>query len=279
MKGRGLTLLLYVLAALGLVLLGSLLVQLVVAGAPFLSWRFIVSDTRQVTAGGGIGPALTNTLYMVGLALLVSVPVGLAAAILRVEYIRDRRLADAIESTAQLLASLPSVVVGLGLFVLLVGALHWPFSRLTGTAALVAINIPWTAAAAIGVLKAVPDSLREGSLALGATRFQTVRRVVLPRSWPALVSGLGVGGARLLGESAALIFTAGVNAAPGQGWDLWSPGATLAVHLFYARTEGLMPDANGVAAATGVVLLALLVLMLAVGHGLAAYFSRRAGIR
>lgn len=279
MTGRGLTLLLYVLAALGLLLLGSLLIQLVVTGWPVLSWPFIVSDTRQVTAGGGIGPALINTLYMVGLAMAVSVPIGLAAALLRVEYIRDRRVADAIESTAELLASLPSVVVGLGLFALLVGVLHWPFSRLTGTAALVAINIPWAAAAAMGVLKAVPDSLREGSLALGATRFQTVRRVVLPRSWPALVSGLGVGGARLLGESAALIFTAGVNAAPGQGWDLWSPGATLAVHLFYARTEGLMPDANGVAAATGVVLLVLLVLLLAVGHGLAAYFSRRAGIR
>lgn len=276
MRRRALTTGLFVLAGVGLALPLSLVAELVARAAPVLSWAFLFTPAREVEPGGGIGPELVNTLVMVGAALLASAPLGLAAAILRVEYLRPGRWAEALETAATLLAALPSVVVGLGVFVFLVGSLHWPFSRLTGTAALFVLNVPWVAQTGMAALARVPDSLREASLALGATRFQTVMRVVLPWAWPALATGIGVGVARLLGESAALIFSAGVNAGGG---GIWAPGATLAVHLWYVRTEGLMPDADHVAAATGVVLLALVGLGLALGYGLAAILSRRAGMR
>lgn len=279
MKSRALTWVLYVLALLGLAVLVSILLALAQAGIPRISWQFFTEAPRQTARGGGIGPELFNTLYMVLGAMAISVPIGLAAAILRVEYRPGSRWATLVEESAQLLATLPSVVVGLALFVLLISQWHWPFSRLSGGLALAFINIPWAAQSAMTVLRSVPDTLREASLALGATRFQTVTRVVLPRSWPGLVSGLGLGGARLLGESAALIYTAGVNVSPHAGWNIWAPGETLAVHLWYVRTEGLMPDANGVAAATGLVLLGLLGAMLAVGFGIASWLSRRAGVR
>jgi phosphate transport system permease protein len=275
-RRRGLTAALFGLALVGLALPLGLVVELVVRAVPVLSWRFLLEPARELEPGGGIGPELVNTLVMVGGALATSVPLGLAAAILRVEYLRAGRWGEALETAATLLAALPSVVVGLGVFVFLVGGLHWPFSRLTGTVALFVLNVPWVAQTAMAALARVPDTLREASLALGATRFQTVVRVVLPWVWPALATGIGIGAARLLGESAALIFSAGVNAGGG---GVWAPGATLAVHLWYVRTEGLMPDADHVAAATGVVLLALVSLGLAFGYGLAAVLSRRAGMR
>ncbi|MCL8206659.1 MAG: ABC transporter permease subunit [Actinomycetia bacterium] len=276
MRRRGLTAALFGLALVGLALPLGLVAELVVRAMPVLSWRFLLEPARELEPGGGVGPELVNTLVMVGGALATSVPLGLAAAILRVEYLRAGRWAEALETAATLLAALPSVVVGLGVFVFLVGGLHWPFSRLTGTVALFVLNVPWVAQTAMAALARVPDTLREASLALGATRFQTVVRVVLPWAWPALATGIGIGAARLLGESAALIFSAGVNAGGG---GIWAPGATLAVHLWYVRTEGLMPDADHVAAATGVVLLALVSLGLALGYGLAAMLSRRAGMR
>jgi phosphate transport system permease protein len=275
-RQRALSVGLFILAAIGLALPLSLVAELVARATPVLSWAFLVTPPRETAAGGGIGPELVNTVVMVGAALVASTPIGLAAAILRVEYLRAGRWAEMLETIAALLAALPSVVVGLAVFVFLVGALHWPFSRLTGAAALFVLNLPWVAQSAMAALGEVPDSLREASLALGATRFQTVMRVVLPWAWPALATGIGVGAARLLGESAALIFTAGVNAGGGGPW---APGATLAVHLWYVRTEGLMPDADHIAAATGVVLLALVAVGLALGYGVAAILSRRAGIR
>jgi phosphate transport system permease protein len=278
MRRLGFRMLLWGTALIGMALLVWVVGSIVVTGLPLISWRFLTLAPAHTAAGGGIGPVLVNTVYMILVALAASVPIGLGAAVLRVEYLGPAA-GRQLQAVANLLASLPSVVVGLGLFLLLIATWHWPFSRLAGIVALATINIPWVAASAMTALQAVPDSYREASLALGATRYQTLMRVVLPSVLPALVSGLGVGGARLLGESAALLFTAGVNAASHVGWSLWAPGGTLAVHLFYVRTEGLMPDANRVAAATGVVLLGLLAVLLGLGHGLARVLARRAGIR
>ena len=268
----GLTVALWALGGAAAVLMAWVVLGIVVEAAPLLGFGLWARDAATFL------PLIENTLYMVGTALVVSVPLGLAAAVARTEYLPGPR-GRWLQGVAALLASLPSVVVGLGLFLLLVDAWHLPVSRLTGMVALVVINLPWVAASTMSLLSAVPENLRDASLALGGTRLQTALRVVLPRALPALVSGLGVGGARMLGESAALLYTAGINAAPGAGWNLMAPGGTLAVHLFYMRTESLAPDANGVAAVTGVILLALLAVLLLLGHALAAAAARRAGIR
>lgn len=275
MKTGALTWLIWVVAVAGAALLASVVLEVLTSGWPLLSWHFVTAGPRALTAGGGVGPLVFNTVYMVGGGLLLSVPLGLLAAIHRTEYGGGRW----IEELATLLSALPSVVVGLALFTLLVAVAHWPFSRLAGMLALGAINLPWVAAAGIPVLRQVADARREASLALGASVWTTVWRVVVPEALPALVSALAVGGARLLGEAAALIYTAGANTPAQFTWSLWAPGATLAVHLWQVRTEGLMPDANQVAAATGLVLLGLMGAVLLVGGGLAHWLGRRAGIR
>lgn len=276
MTGRGpVTVAIWAVAAVAFGLLVAIVGEVVVTGWPVLGWRFLVGTPRTLAAGGGVGPLLFNSVYMVGLALVISVPLGFLAALYRTEYGGG----GWVEQAATVLTSVPSVVIGLALFVALVAAAHWPFSRLTGALALAAINLPWAAAASAPVLRQVPDSRREASLALGGSVWTTVWRVVVPEALPRLVSVLAVGAARLLGEAAALIFTAGVNAPAGFTWSPWAPGGTLAVHLWQVRTEGLTPDANAVAAATGVVLLVLMAAVLAVGGGVAHWLGQRAGIR
>ncbi len=277
MRTGRLTWALYALAGVALALPVFLVASLVRDGAGLLSWPFLTSESQPLAAGGGVGAELFNTLYVVGLALAASMPVGLAAAVLRREYGWGRRWGPSLEALADFGAGVPSVVVGFFVFVLLVGALGWPFSRGAGAVALCLLNLPWVAASGMVVLTAVPDSLREASLALGATPWDTVRRVVLPSAAPGLVEAATVGAARLLGESAALLFTTGVNAV-GRGWSFWAPGATLAVHVFTVRTEGLMPDATAVSAAAALVLLAMVVAALWLGRVLSRWFMRRSGL-
>ncbi len=275
-RGR-LTWLLYGLAGVAMALPAWLVASLVRDGAGLLSWQFLTTESRPLAAGGGVGAELFNTLYVVGLALAVSVPVGLGVAVLRREYGWGRRWGPSLEALADFGAGVPSVVVGFVAFILLVGALDWPFSRGTGAAALFLLNVPWMAASGMVVLAAVPESLREASLALGASSWDTIRRIVLPSAAPGLVQAVTVGAARLLGESAALLFTTGVNAA-ARGWSFWAPGATLAVHVFTVRTEGLMPDATAVSAATALVLLAMVVALLWLGRAASRWFMHRSGL-
>lgn len=266
-----------VLALVAMALPAVLLAEVVKDAVPVLSWSFLTTAGRELSAGGGVGPELFNTLYVVGLALSLSLPPGLAIAVLRREYLGRRRRGASLEALADLAAGVPSVVVGFAVFVVLVGDLGWPFSRGAGVVALFLVNLPWVAASAMSLLAQVPDSVREASLALGATRWETMRRVVLPSIAPGLAGAAAVGAARLLGESAALLFTTGVNAG-GPGYSWWAPGATLAVHLFTVRTEGLMPDAVAVSAATGVILLALVVVVLVAGRLASGWFRARSGV-
>jgi len=272
------TWLVYGLSAVAMVLPVTLLVELVRDGVSVLSWHFLTSGSETLTAGGGVGPELFNTIYVVGLATAFSLPVGLAIAVLRREYWGGTPRGQALEALTDFAAGMPAVVVGFLVFVLLVADLGWPFSRGAGVVALFIVNLPWVASVGMAVLHAVPESLREASVALGATRWETVRRVVLPTAAPGLAGALTVAAARLVGESAALLFTTGINAA-GASWSWWAPGATLAVHLFSVRTEGLMPDAVAVSAATGLVLLTLVAAVLMLGGAAARWFQHRSGMR
>jgi phosphate transport system permease protein len=267
----------YGLAAVAMVLPVTLLVELVRDGAGLLSWHFLTAGSETLATGGGVGPELFNTVYVVGVAMVLSLPVGLAIAVLRREYWGGTPQGQLLEALTDFAAGMPSVVVGFLVFVLLVASLGWPFSRGAGVVALFIVNLPWVASAGMVFLHAVPESLREASVALGASRWETVRRVVLPTAAPGLAGALTVAAARLAGESAALLFTTGINAS-GASWSWWAPGATLAVHLFSVRTEGLMPDAVAVSAATGLTLLALVLAVLMLGGAAARWFQHRSGV-
>ncbi|MCY0898184.1 MAG: ABC transporter permease subunit [Firmicutes bacterium] len=263
------------LVALGaaIVFLG-LLTDTIREGLPHLTWQFLTTAPDERRGGGGIAPEIVNTVVMVGGALLVTAPLGLVVAIYQAEWqgrVHDGGVIDQVRATW---LSVPSVVVGFIVYRVAVAWWHWPLSLATGGLALAVMNWPVMVTVSISALKRVPHAYREASLALGATRFDTVRRVVLPAALAELIDGWGWALARLAGESAALIITAGINVSAH--WSVWGPGETLAVYIWYVRTEGVGADAGGVAAATALTLMMFIAVTLWLSGRLADW-RRRAG--
>jgi phosphate transport system permease protein len=225
--------------------------------------------TRAPNIGGpgsGVGPQLFNTFYVLILSMLLTVPVALLAGIFFAEYAGTGAFTNAVRRATETLATLPSIIVGLFGFALFVEATHSHPSRLAAALALVVINLPYGIRITEDALRSLPNDLREGSLALGATRWQTVIRVLLPAALPSLITGIILIAGRAFGEAAAILFTGSAGAITASGNYSLSPflaGDTLAVDLYQFRTQaepGTVTDArqyaDGVAA-----LLILLVLV------------------
>ncbi len=270
-RGRRLYGLSAVLAALGLAGFALVLGSLLKSGLPILTWHFLTSS-----GPGGIGPEILNTAVLCAIALVVTVPLGLMVAVYQGEYLRRRsRRVRELDHLRATLMSAPTIVVALVIYRVAVGWWHWPVSLMTGALALAVINWPFMVAVSRSALASVPDSYREASLALGASRFETVIKVVIPAALGNLIEGIGMSLARLAGESAALIVTAGVNVS--QHWSLWGPGETLAVHIWYIRTEGLVSGRDAEAAATGLTLMIGISVVLWLASRAARLFGRSQG--
>lgn len=261
-----------VLAAVALAVLAAVLAQLVADALAQAGRAWATAGFAALVKG-----ALAATVTMVAGALLFSLPLGLGAAVLRVEYLHRRWFRDGLDGLTATLTGLPAVVVGLVGFEVLVAGLGWPFSLLAGTVALAALNLAWVTSIARDALLAVPDDLREGALALGATRFQTFLRVVFPSALADVVGGLGVAVGRLMGEAALLVYTGGVLVPEHWRWSPWLPGGSLAVELWLTRTEGTQPAAPAMAAVLGLVLLALVLFTLGLAGWWASRLRRRLG--
>lgn len=201
-------------------------------------------------------PALISTIVMTIIALVIALPLGIGAAIYSVEYAkRGNKLVQLVRITTETLSGIPSIVYGLFGMLFFVTRLHWGYSLLAGAMTLAIMILPLIMRTAEEALIAVPDSYREGSFGLGAGRLRTVFRIVLPAAGPGILSGVILGIGRIVGETAALIFTAGTMAQiPG----LFQSGRTLAIHMYVLSGEALhMNEAN----ATAVVLLLVVLLM------------------
>lgn len=198
-------------------------------------------------------PALMNTLIMTGLSLVIAVPLGLGAAIFLVEYARKgNRFVALIKITTETLTGIPSIIYGLFGMLFFVTSLGWGFSLLAGACTLAVMILPLIMKTTEEALKAVPDTYREGSFGLGAGKLRTVFRVVLPSAVPGILAGVILAVGRIVGETAALIYTAGTVAKIPAS--VLGSGRTLAVHMYNLASEGLHMDQ---AYATGVVLLLL----------------------
>ncbi|PWK16202.1 phosphate ABC transporter membrane protein 2 (PhoT family) [Tumebacillus permanentifrigoris] len=232
------------------------------AGLPHISWNFLTRKPEEMIAGGGIGPQLFNSFYILFLSLLFSIPFGIGAGIWLAEYARKNWFTDLVRLATEMLASVPSIVFGLFGLLVFVTTLHLGYSIIGGALTLSLLNLPVLVRVTEETLRAVPDSYREASLALGATKWQTIRKVLLPSALPGLVTGVTLVAGRALGESAILIFTAGVSVSRfAPDLNLFASGETLSVHLWYVRSEGLVPDATQIAEGTAA-LLVLVVLIL-----------------
>ena len=201
--------------------------------------------------------ALINTLIMTALSLLIAVPLGIFSAIYLVEYAkRGNKFVEIIRLTTETLQGIPSIVYGLFGMLFFVTFCHWGFSILAGAFTLSIMVLPLIMRSTEEALKSVPDSYREGSFGLGAGKLRTVFRIVLPSAVPGILAGVILAVGRIVGETAALIYTAGTLAKMPK--NVMSSGRTLAVHMYNLASEGLYMDQ---AYATAVILLALVVVI------------------
>lgn len=211
-------------------------------------------------------PAIITTIEMTLLALVIAVPLGLFTAVYLNEYAsRGNKLVNVIRITTETLSGIPSIVYGLFGMLFFVTQLHWGYSLLAGAMTLSIMILPLIMRTAEEALMSVPDTFREGSFGLGAGRLRTVFRIVLPSAMPGILSGIILAIGRIVGETAALIFTAGTMAQiPG----LFQSGRTLAIHMYVLSGEGLNMNE---AYATAVVLLVVVLLM----NALSAFVAKK----
>ena len=210
-------------------------------------------------------PAIINTIIMTALTLVIAVPIGVFAAIYLVEYAsRGNKLVKIIRITAETLSGIPSIVYGLFGFIVFVITLGWSYTLISGAITLAIMILPLIIRTTEEALMSVPDSYREGSFGLGAGRLRTVFRVIIPSAMPGILAGVILAIGRIVGESAALIFTAGTN--PVAAKSLFSSASTLTVHMYALMTEGLHTEQ---AYAVAVVLLVVVILINALSGFLA----------
>ncbi len=210
---------------------------------------------KYTSENGSLFPALINTIVMTLLSLIIAVPFGIFSAIFLVEYAkRGNKFVDIIRITTETLSGIPSIVYGLFGMLFFVTTLKWGYSLLAGAFTLAIMILPLIMRTTEEALKAVPDSYREGSFGLGAGKLRTVFRIVLPSAVPGILAGVILAIGRIVGETAALIYTAGTVAEIPTG--VMGSGRTLAVHMYSMSREGLHMDQ---AYATAVVLLVLVI--------------------
>ena len=264
-KAVALRILVTTAAALTVLVLFSLVFYILIKGIPNLKPSLF--EWKYTSKNASMMPAIINTITMVLMTLLIAVPFGIGSAIYLTEYAkRGNKVVPVIRMTTETLSGIPSIVYGLFGYMAFVRWLDWGYSLMAGIITLAIMILPLIMRTTEEALLAVPDSYREGSYGLGAGRLRTIFRVVLPSAMPGILSGVILGVGRIVGETAALIYTAGsVTGVPNS---LMSSGRTLAVHMYALLSEGLYTDE---AYATAVVLLVLVLII----NRLSAYVANK----
>ena len=260
--------LMYIAVGLTTLLLVGILCYIFYRGLPHITWELLTSEPSVIRGINGILPNILNTLYIILFTLIIVLPLGVGAAIYLNEYARNRKLVKIIELATETLAGIPSIIYGLVGLLFFVQFCSLGTSLIAGAMTLVIVTLPTIIRTTQESLKTVPQSYREGSLALGAGKWHMIRTVVLPSSVNGIVTGCILAVGRIVGESAALLYTAGVAneirgiieaAKPDSG------GSTLTIALYmYAKERGEFDIAFAIAA-----ILLLLTLIINIGAKLA----------
>lgn len=253
-------LLLWLFAICTLLVLFSIIAHILINGISGLSWDFITQEPKRMGKEGGIFSIIIGTIYLTVAGIVLATPIGVGAAIYLTEYVKKGRLVQIIRFATEALAAVPSIIFGLFGFVLLVITLKMGWSILSGALTLAFMVLPTIIRAAEEGIKTVPDSYREGSLALGATKWYTIRKVVLPSALPGIATGVILGIGRAIGETAAVILTAGSSL--GLPTSILEPTRTLSVHLYILASEGISTK-NAYASATVLIIVIIIINFLA----------------
>lgn len=247
-----------------------LIAYILIRGIPHITPELF--SLTYTSENASLMPALINTIVMVLLSLLLAVPIGIFAAIYLVEYAKKgNKLIGLVRVTAETLSGIPSIVYGLFGMLFFVTTMGWGYSMLAGAFTLAIMILPLIMRTTEEALMAVPDSFREGSFGLGAGRLRTVFRIVLPSAIPGILAGVILAIGRIVGETAALMYTSGTVAKVP---NLMGSGRTLAVHMYVLSSEGLHVDQ---ASATAVILLIIVVGINALSAFVAKTLTKKAG--
>jgi phosphate transport system permease protein len=245
------------------IIIGYILVE----GLPHISWDFLTTPPKGgLSAEGGISTIIVGTAWLVGLTMVILIPTGIGAAIYLAEYAPDNRFTSVIRYAIETLAGVPSIIFGLFGFALFVTALHFNFSILSGSLTLSCLLLPVMIRTTEEAIKTVPYSYREGAMALGATRWQTISRVVLPSAMPGIITAIILSIGRAVEETACLYVTMGSSAA--MPTSLLSSGRSLSLHVYYLAT-----DTNNIQGAMATA--AVLIITIVVINGITNWLSHR----
>ena len=243
---------------------------ILVNGLPVINLNFIFGQPIDNGAAGGILPFIISTIYVTFVALVVATPLGVGGAVYLAEYAGENALVKAIRFGFEILASIPSIVFGLFGFAFFVVYLDFGFSVLSGGLTLALMAMPTILRTAEVAIESVPKSYSEGSMALGASKWQTIYQVILPAAVPGIITGIILGMARAVEETAAILYT--VGAAIQAPVSVFDPGQPLPLHLYTLATEGIsMPFAYGTAA----VLVVLILIITIVTNALVDRYTKK----
>lgn len=258
--------LLYVCAGLTILIVVSIIGYILYMGLPNVTAEFLTEDVKNLGRAGGILPIIINTIYLIALGLLFSVPISVMAAIYLNEYAKKGRIVEIIKLCTENLAGIPSVIFGLFGFLLFGRAFGLGWSLINGSITVAIVIMPTLIRTTQEALLTVPDSYREGSLALGATKWKTIYKVVLPSALSGIFSGVALSMGRIIGETAALYLTLGSGTKLVS--NVMQSARSLALHLYLLVSEGIS-SANAYATA------AVLIIVILILNLCAALFTYR----
>ena len=266
------TLLSYLVVAILFVILGFIIIK----GGSVISWDFLTKAPEEGMTKGGIFPAIVGTFYLIVGSSIISFPIGIMSGIYMNEYATNGKVVRFIRIMTNNLSGVPSVVFGLFGMSLFVNALGWGDSIIAGSFTLALMSLPLIIRTTEEALKSIDDSFRHGSLALGATKLQTIRRVVLPMAFPNIITGLILSVGRVSGETAPILFTVAAYFLPQLPGSIFDQCMALPYHLYVISTSGTDIEASrGMAYGTALVLIAIVLVVNLLASLLRNYFAKK----
>lgn len=266
------TFLSYMVVVILFVILGFIIIK----GGSVISWDFLTKAPEDGMTAGGIFPAIVGTFYLILGSSLISFPIGIMSGIYMNEYATNGKLIRFVRIMTNNLSGVPSVVFGLFGMSLFVNTLGWGDSIIAGSFTLALMSLPLIIRTTEEALKSIDDSFRHGSLALGATKLQTISRVVLPMAFPNIITGLILSVGRVSGETAPILFTVAAYFLPQLPESIFDQCMALPYHLYVISTSGTDIEASrGMAYGTALVLIGIVLVVNLLANALRTYFSKK----
>ena len=264
------------LSYLVVVILFVILGFIIIKGASVISWDFLSKSPEEGMTSGGIFPAIVGTLYLVLGSSLISFPIGIMSGIYMNEYATNGKITRFIRIMTNNLSGVPSVVFGLFGMALCVNTLGFGDSIIAGSLTLALLSLPLVIRTTEESLKSIDDSFRHGSLALGATKLQTIRKVIMPMAFPNIITGLILSIGRVSGETAPILFTVAAYFLPQLPGSIFDQCMALPYHLYVISTSGTDVEASrGMAYGTALVLIAIVLVVNLLANALRSYFAKK----